>query len=208
MARPRSRVCRRYVFEEAMMQLAHGYSVLAALVVLGSLGPLDAAYAQTPPTIAPALKDQYRRAPARPVENKALVELGRDLFTDPQLSASGKTACLTCHLPQAAWSVLEARSTNDSGKPTARKPQTLIGIGHAASPINGWDGRNPTLEAQAKSSIATGSMSMRETETPVKVEVIEERIRQNAAYVAKFKAATPGGPINIDTIVAAVAAFE
>jgi cytochrome c peroxidase len=189
------------------MRLAHGYSVLTALIVTGWVGA-DMAGAQTPPTIAQALKDQYRRAPARPIENKPLVELGRDLFTDPQLSASGKTACVTCHLPQVAWSVLEARSTNDSGKLTARKSQTLIGIGHAASPINGWDGRNPTLEAQAKSSVATGSMSMRETPTPVAVEVIEQRFRSNPTYVAKFNAALPGAAINIDTIVQAVAAFE
>src|SRR5690348_4841298 len=112
------------------MRLTRGTNVLAALIVFGSIGGVDTAVAQTPPTIAQGLKDQYRRAPARPVENKALVELGRDLFTDPKLSASGKTACLTCHLPQAAWSVLDARSTNDSGKLTSRKAQTLIGIGH------------------------------------------------------------------------------
>ena len=186
------------------MRFAPSYSVLAALIALGSINQVDVAYAQTPS----GLKDQYRRAPARPVENKALVELGRELFTDPQLSASGKTACLTCHLPDAAWSVREARSTNDSGKLTSRKSQTLIGLGHATSPINGWDGRNPTLEAQAKSSVATGSMSMRETPTPVAVEVIEQRFRANPAYVAKFNAALPGAPINIDTIVQAVAAFE
>ena len=186
------------------MRFAPSYSVLAALIALGSINQVDVAYAQTPS----GLKDQYRRAPARPVENKALVELGRELFTDPQLSASGKTACLTCHLPDAAWSVLQARSTNDSGKLTSRKSQTLIGVGHASSPINGWDGRNPTLEAQAKSSVATGSMSMRETPTPVAVEVIEQRFRANPAYVAKFNAALPGAPINIDTIVQAVAAFE
>jgi len=160
------------------MRFAHGCGLLAALIALGSIDRADVAYAQTPVS---ALKDQYRRAPARPVENKALVELGRELFSDPQLSASGKTACVTCHLPGAAWSVLEARSTNDSGKLTSRKPQTLIGIGHASSPINGWDGRNPTLEAQAKSSVATGSMSMRETPTPVAVEVIEQRFRANPA---------------------------
>jgi cytochrome c peroxidase len=186
-----------------MMRFAPSYSVLAALIVFGS-NQVDVARAQTPS----ALKDQYRRPPARQVENKALVELGRELFADTQLSASGKTACLTCHLPDAAWSVLEARSTNDAGKLTSRKPQTLVGIGHASSPINGWDGRNPTLEAQAKSSVATGSMSMRETPTPVAVEVIEQRFRSNPAYVAKFNAALPGAPINIDTIVQAVAAFE
>jgi cytochrome c peroxidase len=188
-----------------MMRFAHGYSVLAALIVLGSVDRADVAYAQAPNS---ALKDQYRRAPARPIENKALVELGRDLFTDPQLSASGKTACVTCHLPQAAWSARDARSTNDSGKPTSRKSQTLVGIGHASSPINGWGGTNPTLEAQARSSVATGSMSMRETPTPVAVEVIEQRFRSNPTYVAKFNAALPGAPINIDTMVRAVAAFE
>jgi cytochrome c peroxidase len=187
-----------------MMRFAHGYSVLAALIIFGSS---QIAHAQAP-TATTALKDQYRRAPARPVENKALVDLGRELFSDTQLSASGKTACVTCHVPQAAWSVLDARSTNDSGKLTSRKSQTLVGIGHASSPINGWGGTNPTLEAQAKNSVATGSMSMRETPTPVAVEVIEQRFRSNPAYVAKFNAALPAAPINIDTIVQAVAAFE
>jgi len=192
------------------MRSAHDYSVLTALIILGSfaINRVDVGYAQTPSSAVTALKDQYKRAPARPVENKALAELGRELFLDPQLSASGKTACVTCHLPHVAWSVLDARSTNDSGKLTSRKSQTLIGIGHASTPINGWDGRNATLEAQAKSSVATGSMSMRETPTPVAVEVIEQRFRSNQAYVAKFSAALPGAAINIDTIVQAVAAFE
>ena len=42
----------------------------------------------------------------------------------------------------------------------------------------------------------------------MKVEVIEERFRSNAAYVAKFKAALPDAPINIETIAQAIAAFE
>ena len=37
---------------------------------------------------------------------------------------------------------------------------------------------------------------MRETETPVKVEVIDERVRTDPVYVAKFNAARPGTPIN------------
>jgi cytochrome c peroxidase len=64
------------------------------------------------------------------------------------------------------------------------------------------------LEAQAKASVATGSMSMRETDTPVRVKVIEDRVRSEPRYVAKFQAALPGQPINIDTIVHAIAAFE
>ena len=81
-------------------------------------------------------------------------------------------------------------------------------MGHAGKAPVGWDGRNATLEAQAKNSIATGSMSMRETATPVKVETIEERIRSIPEYVAKFSSALPGKPINVDTIAQAIAAFE
>src|SRR5262247_831728 len=51
-------------------------------------------------------------------------------------------------------------------------------------------------------------MSMRETPTPVAVEVIEQRFRANPAYVTKFNAALPGAPINIDIIVQSVAPLE
>ncbi len=154
------------------------------------------------------MKSEYRRPPPLPVTNPALVQLGRELFFDPQISASGKTACATCHFADLGWGVKEPRSTHDSGKLTSRKSQPLTGIGHAGKAPVGWDGRSTTLEAQIKSSIATGSMSMRETPTPVKVEVIEERIRSNPGYAAKFQAALPGMPIDLDAIATAVAAFE
>ena len=49
---------------------------------------------------------------------------------------------------------------------------------------------------------------MRETSTPVKVETIEERMKSDSGYAAKFNAALPGQPIDIDTIAFALAAFE
>jgi cytochrome c peroxidase len=186
--------------------------IIAALGVLAAgcpvtFAPTTAARAQAPQDVT-ALKRDYRRAPPLPVENAALVELGRQLFFDPRISASGKTACASCHHPELGWVVTDARPINDSGKPTSRKSQPLAGLGHAATAPVGWDGRNPSLEAQAKSSIATGSMSMRETDMPVKVETIEARIRSAPEYVTKFNAALPGKPIDVDTIAQAVAAFE
>ena len=181
-------------------------SVPAGLFVPGLLTPAQAQGA-SPQELA-AMQREYRRPPARKIENQPLVDVGRDLFFAPQLSASGNTACAGCHFAELGWGVTEARSRNDSGKLTSRKSQPLIGIGYAGNAPVGWDGRSATLEAQAKSSIATGSMSMRETPTPVKVELIEERIRSDPTYVAKFNAAMPGAPINIDTIVKAIAEFE
>jgi cytochrome c peroxidase len=155
-----------------------------------------------------AIKRDYRRPALHPVGNQPLADLGRMLFFDSRISASGKTACASCHSPDLGYVVTDAHPINDSGKPSSRKAQPLIGLGYAANALVGWDGRNPTLEAQAKGSIATGSMSMRDTATPVKVEVIEERIRSAPGYMAKFGAALPGKPIDIDTIAQAVAAFE
>ena len=150
----------------------------------------------------------YKRPRVPAPENPALVELGRTLFWDERLSASGRTSCGTCHLPDLAWATRDAKSRNDSGKLTSRKSQPLIGLGHAETKLTGWDGRNASLEGQAKASIGTGSMSMRETDTPVKIEVIEARIRAVPEYVRMFGAALPGQPVTTDTMALAIAAYE
>jgi cytochrome c peroxidase len=181
------------------------------LFILAAAGLLAAAgiFVLTQPAPAQDLntiKADYRRPAPRPVENEALAKLGRKLFFDTRISASGKTACASCHFPELGYVVTDAHPINDSGKPTSRKSQPLIGLGHADKARVGWDGRSATLEEQAKASIATGSMSMRET--PVIVEIIEERVSADSGYVTKFNSALPGQPIDIDTIVLALAAFE
>jgi cytochrome c peroxidase len=152
-------------------------------------------------------KSGYRRAMTPPIENPALVALGRELFFDPVISSTGATSCASCHRPQSAFSVNEPRSRADSGEPTMRRTQTLLGIGHARPPFD-WDGRAATLEAQAVSSIGIGSMSLFPSRNPVKVEAILARLRANAGYVGKFKAAFPDGAIKIDHVVIALAAYE
>jgi len=184
---------------------------IAFIVISAAPLAVAAAFVLTQPAPAQdfnAFKANYRRPAPRPVENWGLVTLGRKLFFDTRISASGKTACASCHFPEIGYVVIDAHPINDSGKPTSRKSQPLIGLGHAGSALVGWDGRSATLEAQAKSSIATGSMSMRETATPVDVKIIEERVKLDLGYVAKFNAALHGLPIDIDTIALALAAFE
>src|SRR5205085_6649582 len=126
---------------------------LGALFSLESTWPASAQEARQ--SDLAALKRDYRRPPSRAIQNQAVVDLGRDLFFEPRISASGKTACASCHFPELGWAVTDARSRNDSGKLTSRKSQPLIGLGHVGTAPVGWDGRSPTLEAQAKASIAT-----------------------------------------------------
>ena len=181
--------------------------VIGCWLASGYLAGLQAQQSAAPTDLS-TLKSQYQRPAARPIANRAMVDLGRELFFETRISASGKTACASCHFPNLGWAVAEAKSVNDSGKLTSRKSQALVGIGHQGAALIGWAGNNPTIEAQAKGSIATGSMSMRETPTPVPVADIEQRIRNDASYVAKFKAALPNGAINIDSIALAIAEFE
>ncbi|WP_409723746.1 cytochrome-c peroxidase [Pseudorhodoplanes sp.] len=189
---------------------------LVGLFVALPLGDLAASDARAPdaraldtmvaPDIA-RMKAEYRRPPLRPPDNPALVALGRDLFFDPVISASGKTACASCHRPELGFAANESRSITDSGRPTQRKTQTLLGIGHARPPFD-WDGQHATLEAQGVASIGTGSMSMFATPNEVKVDDIVARLRSDDRYVSKFATALPGRPINLDNVVIALAAFQ
>ena len=132
--------------------------IVAAAILLAAAGMLVLTQSQPAPAQdLKAIKADYRRPAPRPVENPTLAKLGRALFFDTRISASGKTACATCHFPELGYVVTDAHPINDSGKPTSRKSQPLIGLGYASKALVGWDGRSETLEAQAKASIATGS---------------------------------------------------
>src|SRR5262249_31419624 len=124
---------------------------IAKAIVTASLLAAAGLFVLTPaePTQAQgldAIKRDYRRPAPRPIENRALVNLGPDLFFAPRISASGKPACATCHFPELGYVVADAHPLNDSGKPTSRKSQPLIGLGSTGSAPVGWDGRSATLE--------------------------------------------------------------
>jgi cytochrome c peroxidase len=92
--------------------------IVAAAILLAAAGVLALTQLSQP---APAqdlnaIKADYRRPAALPVENKALAKLGRDLFFDTRISASGKTSCASCHFPELGYVVTDAHPINDSGK--------------------------------------------------------------------------------------------
>ena len=119
------------------MTMTRHAAVLGLLVAWTFIAPALLAQAQgvaTTPDLL-VLKRDYRRPSPRPIENGALVDLGRDLFFDPKISASGKTACASCHNPALGYGVTDAHSLYDSGKRTSRKSQPLIGLGYAGKAL-------------------------------------------------------------------------
>ncbi|MCW5749139.1 MAG: c-type cytochrome [Alphaproteobacteria bacterium] len=183
----------------------------AAVVVVGSVAiqhalPAGRAWAPASFDLA-AAKADYRRPPPLTVANPALVELGRVLFWDPRLSATGQTSCVSCHQPHLGWASTDARSRSDSGLPMPRKAQPLIGIGYAADLPGGWDGRLLSLRAHVRASLTVGAMSTGPIGKPVPLPAIEARMRAIPEYLPLFAAALPGTPPGLEAIAQAINAY-
>src|ERR1700693_6269482 len=81
--------------------------IIAALIAaIGAAGANSATIPQAPPDQPSAPPASYSNAayamPQRPGVD-ALTNLGRALFFDPSLSASGRQSCATCHSPDHAF---------------------------------------------------------------------------------------------------------
>jgi cytochrome c peroxidase len=139
-------------------------AVLAlALLVSACAGPASPAFLGAP----------YAPLPdGRRIDVAAAAELGRAAFFDPGLSASGRTACASCHDPRLAygppngepvqWAGREGRSAGTRAAPSLRYLQTLGPFTEHhfdndgddsidAGPTGGhtWDGRASSPHEQA-----------------------------------------------------------
>jgi cytochrome c peroxidase len=74
------------------------------------------------------------------------VALGKQLFADPRLSGSGKTACQSCHYRQLGWADAQVLSRKDDGSLNTRHTPSLYNVGYQTAWY--WDGRATTLEGQ------------------------------------------------------------
>jgi len=76
------------------------------------------------------------------------IELGRKLFFDPILSADNTLSCAGCHSPERAFTDDgKAVSVGIDGIAGSKNSMALFNL--AWSPSMFWDGRRPTLKAQA-----------------------------------------------------------
>ncbi|KQP49856.1 cytochrome-c peroxidase [Pseudorhodoferax sp. Leaf274] len=92
------------------------------------------------------LPDTPRATPRQ----RAQAALGRALFADPRLSASGRIACASCHDPARGWSVDQPVALGIDGRRGRRNPPDLRQAGaHVPHGRWGWDGRGRTLAAQS-----------------------------------------------------------
>jgi cytochrome c peroxidase len=72
------------------------------------------------------------------------IALGKLLFFDPQLSADGSLACVSCHLPDQGWATATPLSPAYPSNKERRNSPTLLNV--AYNNLLLWDGRAKDLE--------------------------------------------------------------
>lgn len=126
--------------------------------------------------------------------------LGKMLFFDTRLSRDKNLSCASCHNPSFGWEVPFAKAIGAGGKPLGRHAPTALN--QAWSKNLFWDGRAPTLEAQAKGPIEAAV----EMDLPMATAVT--RLKEVKGYVAAFAKAFGQEGLTEATILKAIATFE
>lgn len=178
------------------------YSVVGLLVVLAVLG----AGVLVAGTGGHADGLFFSRIPLPPVpipadnpQTDAKVRLGQQLYFDPRLSADCTVSCASCHDPKAGWADPRRVSEGVGGAKGTRNAPTVLNAGY--NRVQFWDGRSPTLEAQAVGPI----------QNPVEMQMTMDaciaRLQGIAGYVTQFQEVFGTGPSE-ETVGKAIAAFE
>ena len=131
---------------------------------------------------------------------RAKIELGRQLYFDPRLSADGTVSCASCHAPDAGYGKATRFGVGIKGQQGGRN--SPVSYNRILSAVQFWDGRAATLEEQAKGPIAN-PIEMGNTH-----DACTSCLQGIPGYELQFKAIFPKEGLTIDTVAKAIASFE
>jgi cytochrome c peroxidase len=167
--------------------------IRAALAALDAHTPFVPA---SPVGLPPGLSDFI---PESDPLTKAKVELGKQLYFDPRLSADNTVACASCHHPDFGWADGRPVSTGIHGQLGGRSAPTVMNRLLGKSQF--WDGRAATLEEQAAGPVENS------VEMGFKWKDAAEVVNGIEGYKLQFDAVF-GKPATDELITRAIAAFE
>jgi cytochrome c peroxidase len=151
-------------------------------------------------TIRPPLGLPAVPVPAGDPVTAQKIALGRRLFYDTQLSSDNSLSCASCHSPVLGFTDGKMHSTGVGGKTGTRNAPSVLNA--AYDPVQFWDGRAPTLEAQVVTPM-TNPVEMNQPHT-----IAVSKLQKDASYREQFQAAFGPGPVTIGRIEKAIASFE
>ena len=130
------------------------------------------------------------------------VRLGRWLYYDPRLSASGEISCGTCHKPENGFSQPTPIATGIGGQKGTRKTPSFLNQAWTLYPYFFWDGRASSLEEQALAPIANP------TEMGNTHEAMIATLLQIPGYRPYFREAFGDDKITKQRVAKAIADYE
>lgn len=169
------------------------------------LATANVALAGTPVSTQTDFRPSYRRPgavpePADNVATPARVELGKMLFFEPRLSGTGAMSCASCHNPSLSWGDSLPLARGAGHKELGRRTPTILNT--AFNPVQMWDGRFDSLEAQALGPMLSPD------EMHADQAVIETRLNAIPRYRELFRAAYGATTITVGVVAKAIAVFE
>jgi cytochrome c peroxidase len=148
---------------------------------------------------------RHMAEPIQPIEaavvtDRAMVDLGAKLYFDPRLSKSGFISCNSCHNLSLGGTDNLTTSIGDNWQQGPINAPTVLNSSMNVAQF--WDGRAPTLKAQAGGPIANPK------EMAFTHELAVEVIASIPQYVDEFERVFGSRTVDIDRITTAIAAFE
>jgi cytochrome c peroxidase len=195
---------RRCAASAFTLAAATGFLAIAAL----ALRPVSQGVRAAEPADAFAvLKASFARPmfiphPAGNPPTAAKIALGKRIFEDVELSATGTVACASCHDPKLGFADGEPKGKGVTGRRLVRHTPSLWNV--AWSPLLFWDGRASSLEDQIRFPIEHPD------EMGSSVANAVDRFSRHDSYVRAFAQAFPtdNPQISPRTIAQALAAYE
>lgn len=188
--------------------MKHPFKALAVATASAAGALLIAGSALAADPLMDRARDLFKPLPASipAVKDNAVtrekIDLGKMLFFEPRLSASGIFSCNSCHnLGLGGVDGLETSVGHGWQKGPRNSPTVLNAVLNVAQ---FWDGRAEDLKAQAKGPIQAG---VEMNSTPDRVMAVLNSI---PAYKTKFADAFPNekAPVSFDNVAKAIEAFE
>ena len=177
-----------------ILALALATTALAGAAAADDLRDRAAQTFKPLPSTVPAVADN----PSSP----AKIDLGKALFFDPRLSASGVFSCYSCHnLTTGGDDNMETSVGHGWQKGPRNAPTVLNAVLNEAQ---FWDGRADDLKAQAKGPVQAG---VEMANTP---DNVVATLKSMPAYNDWFAAAFPeeADPVSFDNMAKAIEVFE
>ena len=128
------------------------------------------------------------------------IALGRRLFYDPRLSVDNTVSCASCHKPALAFSDGRQLPEGVRQQKGRRNAPSLLNAAYREAFF--WDGRSPSLEAQAQEPVQN-PLEMAHT-----LQGAVERLMSDSSYRAAFEKAFGPGPVTYEEVGKALASFE